>query len=109
MEMAGNRDLLCCHKRLGGVGLETEYTPYDPDRRSILQKACDEYGFIPTAGSDRHDTSRPFIRGCGENFLRLQQRQLELHGTLHTGSEEPDPQFVAELTEALCPPSLRSE
>lgn len=67
-------------KALGGVGLETFYPRYD--EREMLQ-ICQDYQFLPNAGSDSHDDSRAFFHGDIRYYNALKQRQLELHGTLN--------------------------
>ena len=38
----------------GMAGLETYYGPYTPDQEQVLRALADEYGLIPTGGSDFH-------------------------------------------------------
>ena len=80
----GNRELLRTVKDLGCQALEVEYTRYNEAQRAELMKMCEEYGFLPNAGSDRHDHTREFLKGTGENFLALWRHQLEIHGTTNT-------------------------
>lgn len=67
-------------KSLGGVGLETFYPRYDEQE---MLRICRDYQFLPNAGSDSHDTSRPFLRGNIRYYRALEQCQLEYHGTLN--------------------------
>ena len=78
-----NRELLRTVKDLGCQALEVEYTRYDKRQQARLLKMCEEYDLLPNAGSDRHDYTRHFMKGTGKHFLALQERQLELHGTLN--------------------------
>ncbi|MFL5696432.1 MAG: PHP domain-containing protein [Ktedonobacteraceae bacterium] len=40
--------------KAGMVGLETYYGPYTPEQEQTLRALADEYGLIPTGGSDFH-------------------------------------------------------
>lgn len=82
MDDAGYVALLQDFKRLGGSGLEVVYPRYGRTQRMQLGWIAKEYDLIPNAGSDRHDNSRAFMQGPDNLYQRLQQRQLELHGTL---------------------------
>ncbi len=83
---SGNQALLRCFKEQGGQCLETIYSPYGPEKRTMLFQACAEYDLLPNCGSDRHDESRPFLHGPDMIFRMLKQRQLEQYGTQHTES-----------------------
>lgn len=80
---SGNQALLSCFKNLGGQCLETVYAPYGEDKRTSLFAACEEYNLLPNCGSDRHDTSRPFMQGPELLFMMLKKRQKEQYGTLN--------------------------
>ena len=67
-------------KDLGGVGLETFYPNYDEKEMLAI---CRDYQFLPNAGSDSHDLSRPFLHGNIKYYRALEQCQLEHHGTLN--------------------------
>lgn len=83
---AGNHDLLRRFKACGGQALEVIYTRYlqEPDKIRQLSRFGEDYGLLMNCGSDRHDVSRPFLRGPGNLYNKLLERQLELHGTTHT-------------------------
>lgn len=80
---SGNQTLLKTFKKLGGQVLEAVYTPYDMAQQAEIFGYCLEYGFLVSCGSDTHSPSRPLMQGPGRYYLLMEQRQLELYGTLN--------------------------
>lgn len=52
--LATLREWLPDLRAAGMVGLETYYGPYTPEEEGILHALADEYGLIPTGGTDFH-------------------------------------------------------
>ena len=88
MDDEGNEALLRDFKALGGQALEVVYPRYGNEQRVQLYRVCQTYGLLPNAGSDRHESSKPFIQGPPELFSPLRRRCLELHGTITGGRAE---------------------
>jgi len=69
-------------KDAGGDALEAHYHRYTPQQRRELVMKAEALELMTNAGSDRHDPSRPFMRGYGLNYLALSIRQRQKHGSL---------------------------
>ena len=85
LDHEGNQRMLKASKENGTQALEIIYPHYlkDPHRMALLYRFHHDYDLLINCGSDRHDTSREFMRGLGVHYTNLLQRQLELHGTTH--------------------------
>jgi predicted metal-dependent phosphoesterase TrpH len=72
--------LLLDFKDMGGDALEAMYHRYTREQRWELTMKAEELELMTTAGSDRHDPSRPFMKGYGAMYLAMVIRQHQKHG-----------------------------
>lgn len=61
LDEPGLRKLISHMKGLGCVGMECVYSKYTPEQSQGLLDLAEEYGLIPTGGSDYHGLSKPDI------------------------------------------------
>ncbi|MCL5047267.1 MAG: PHP domain-containing protein [Firmicutes bacterium] len=65
-------------RELGIVGIECHYGKYSPGTRLKLAALAEQYGFIPTGGSDFHGKYKPELSiGTGEGDLAIADGVLE--------------------------------
>ena len=82
LDKTNEEQLLLDFKDAGGDALESLYHRYTPAQRRELALKADALELMTNAGSDRHDPSRPFIKGHGLMYFALSIRQRQKHGTL---------------------------
>lgn len=59
-------------KDAGLVGMETDYSTFDAQTTALAHALADQYGLIPSGGSDYHGTNKPDIRiGSGKGTLAV--------------------------------------
>lgn len=59
-------------KDAGLVGMETDYSTFDAQTTALAHALADQYGLIPSGGSDYHGTNKPDIRvGIGKGTLAV--------------------------------------
>ena len=65
-------ELIFFLKGLGLRGLECWHSSNNQDESRKLKKLADQYGLVPTGGSDFHGAAKPDIKiGCGRGGLRV--------------------------------------
>lgn len=66
------RAFLPCAKEAGLTGMETDYSTFDEETTALAHTLADEYGLIPSGGSDYHGINKPDIRiGVGKGNLQV--------------------------------------
>ena len=66
------REFLPLAKKAGLVGLECYHSLYDESTMKLSLELAEEYGFLPSGGSDFHGTNKPNIKiGVGKGNLRV--------------------------------------
>lgn len=55
-------------------GMETLYSTYDEETTSVAKKVADDFGLLPSGGSDYHGKNKPHIQmGVGQGNLTIPQ------------------------------------
>ena len=58
--------------KCGLDGMETMYSTYDEQTQALSEKIAQEYGLLPSGGSDHHGGNKPHIKlGVGQGNLRI--------------------------------------
>lgn len=58
--------------KCGLIGMEVFYSTYTPEQQSYLQSLAEEFGLLPSGGSDFHGANKPSIAlGSGCNNLQI--------------------------------------
>ncbi len=72
LEEAQLRTFLPRAKAAGLVGMETDYSTFDESTTALAHALTEEYGLLPSGGSDYHGTNKPDICiGVGRGSLRV--------------------------------------
>ena len=59
-------------KAAGLIGMETDYSTFDPATTALARSIAEEYALLPGGGSDFHGTNKPDIRvGVGRGTLAV--------------------------------------
>ena len=62
----------------GLVAMETAYTEYDGETTALAARMAEEFGLLPSGGSDYHGSKKPGIHlGTGKGNLRIPARWAE--------------------------------
>ncbi|MGH9103752.1 MAG: PHP domain-containing protein [Acidimicrobiales bacterium] len=62
----------------GFVGLEADYSRYEPEQRLALHRLAATHGLVATGGSDHHGDYKPDLRvGVGQGDLQVPDSSLE--------------------------------
>ena len=65
-------------KAAGVVGMEVQYSTYTPEQTAYAAALAEEYGLLPTGGSDFHGEAKPDIRlGVGMGDLNVPRAWLD--------------------------------
>ena len=72
LDEAQLRTFLPLAKDAGLIGMETDYSTFDEETTALAHTLADEYGLIPSGGSDYHGTNKPDIKvGVGRGTLAV--------------------------------------
>ncbi|MBE6559384.1 MAG: DNA-deoxyinosine glycosylase [Ruminococcaceae bacterium] len=72
MDEDGARKFLSEAVPLGLVGMETRYSLYDTETEALADRLIEEFGILPSGGSDFHGEVKPDIKlGVGKGNLRI--------------------------------------
>ena len=78
LEESALRELIESAVKAGLLGLECRYSLYDAEQTGTLLALSEEYGLLPTGGSDFHGTVKPHIAlGAGRGDLAVPYAWLE--------------------------------
>ena len=78
LDESGVRRFLAKAKTLGLDGMEVLYPKYDPQTTQLSIALAEEYGILPSGGSDFHGENKPDIQiGVGRGNLQIPVQYLE--------------------------------
>ena len=66
------REFLPLARAAGLVGMETDYSTFTKEKTALAHALADQFGLLPSGGSDYHGTNKPDIRiGIGRGNLQV--------------------------------------
>ena len=72
------RDMIAAVKAAGVVGMEVQYSTYTPEQTAYAMTLAEEFGLLPTGGSDFHGDAKPEVRmGVGMGDLNVPRAWLD--------------------------------